>query len=323
MGRRRRILLVCGGIAAAFLAYEAVTTFVAYTDDAYVRTDLVALAPQVTGRIVAVHVRDNEAVKKGDPLLTIDPVPFRLVIAQKQAEIDEAKAQAAADEQAIAVAQDKYNSAASAATFAQTTQRRLATLSATGYLARENLDRANDELRRAQDAVSGAEASIAEARSVELMHRASLARAKAEMATAQWQLARTEIPSPTDGIVNNLTVPVGDTANVDVPLIGILDAHAWRILANYKQSYLRDLKLGDRVWVWLDSYPWHLLRAHIASVGQGISRDPEAVKLLPYVAPTTDWIRLQRRFPVTILLDGPPPQMKLYMGADARTLIFP
>ena len=92
------------------------------------------------------------------------------------------------------------------------------------------------------------------------------------MATAQWQLARTEIPSPTDGIVNNLTVPVGDTANVDVPLIGILDAHAWRIIANYKQSYLRDLKLGDRVWVWLDSYPWHLLPAHIASVGQGISR---------------------------------------------------
>jgi multidrug efflux system membrane fusion protein len=66
-----------------------------------------------------------------------------------------------------------------------------------------------------------------------------------------------------------------------------------------------------------------LQRGHIASIGQGISRDPEAAKLLPYVAPTTDWIRLQRRFPVTILLDEPPPNMKLFMGADARTVIFP
>ena len=45
--------------------------------------------------------------------------------------------------------------------------------------------------------------------------------------------------------------------------------------------------------------------------------------LLPYVAPTTDWIRLQRRFPVTIYLDEPPPDGELFMGADARTVIFP
>jgi multidrug efflux system membrane fusion protein len=45
--------------------------------------------------------------------------------------------------------------------------------------------------------------------------------------------------------------------------------------------------------------------------------------LLPYVAPTTDWIRLQRRRPVTIVLDEAPSEGKLYMGADARTVIFP
>ena len=69
--------------------------------------------------------------------------------------------------------------------------------------------------------------------------------------------------------------------------------------------------------------PWHLHRARIAGIARGISRDPEAEKLLPYVAPTTDWIRLQRRFPVTLVLEDPPPGLKLYMGADARTLIFP
>jgi membrane fusion protein, multidrug efflux system len=323
MRRRGRVLIVAGSTAAVFLAYEIVTSYVAFTDDAYVHTDLVAVAPEVTGRIVALHVHDNQPVRKGDLLLNIDPVPFRLVVEQKQAEIEEAKAQIAADTQAIAVAQDRHSSAVSAVGFAQDTQRRLATLNAGGYMARETLDRANDELKRAEDAVSGTTASIDQARSVRAMHQASLGRAQAELATAQWELSRTDVVSPTDGRINNLTVRVGDTATINLPLIGILDSHAWRIVANYKQYYLRALKPGDRVWVWLDSQPWHLHRAHIASIGQGISRDPDVAKLLPYVSPTTDWIRLQRRFPVTILLDEPPPGMELFMGADARTIIFP
>jgi membrane fusion protein, multidrug efflux system len=71
--------------------------------------------------------------------------------------------------------------------------------------------------------------------------------------------------------------------------------------------------------VWLDSSPWQFPRARIT----GISLSTEAPMLLPYVAPTTDWIRLQRRRPVTIVLDEAPPECKLYMGADARTVIFP
>jgi len=75
--------------------------------------------------------------------------------------------------------------------------------------------------------------------------------------------------------------------------------------------------------VWLDSQPFHLHRARIDGIARGFSREVGEVKLLPYVAPTTDWIRLQRRIPVTITLVDPPPGLKLYMGADARTIIFP
>jgi multidrug efflux system membrane fusion protein len=155
------------------------------------------------------------------------------------------------------------------------------------------------------------------------MHEGALALAEAEMGTAQWRLSRTQVISPTDGRINNLTIRVGDTATVNIPIIGILDAHAWRIISNYKQYYLRALNPGDRVWVWLDSDPWRVHRAHVESLSQGINRDPNAAMLLPYVAPTTDWIRLQRRFPVTIYLDEPPPDGELFMGADARTVIFP
>ena len=269
------------------------------------------------------HVVDNQTVHAGDKLLTIDPEPFQLAVAQKAAEINEATAQLASDRDAIAAAEDIAGGAGSAAELARVTQGRFASLAASGDAPREALDRANDELKRAEEALAAAQANIARLRAQVAMHQAAQARAKAEFDTANWRLERTQISVPTDGIVNNLTVRVGDTAVTDIPLIGIIDAHAWRIIANYKQDRLRALRIGGTAWVWLDSQPWHLHRARIAGIARGISRDPQAEKLLPYVAPTTDWIRLQRRFPVTLTLVDPPPDLKLYMGADARTVIFP
>ncbi len=323
MRRRYRALLVAALAAGAVAFYEVVTSFVAYTDDAYVRSDLVAIAPEITGRVVAVHVTDNQTIHAGDPLITIDPVPFQLAVDQQQALIAQARAQLGADQNDITAAQDSYTGAAAAAVLARVTQQRVARLNTTFDASRQDLDRANDALTRAEATLAAATALVAKSHDKLAQHQAALAQAQAELATAQWELSRTRIAAPTDGTINNLTVRVGDTAQINVPLIGIVDARAWRIMANYKQSFLREFRVGQTAWVWLGSQPWHLHRAHITGIGRGISRDPAPDKLLPYVAPTTDWIRLQRRFPVTLVLDDLPPDFPLYMGADARTVIFP
>ena len=70
-----------------FVGWEMLTTFVAYTDDAYVRSDLVAFSPQVTGQIAAVHVEDNQQVHRGVLLVSIDPVPFQLAVDARKAEL--------------------------------------------------------------------------------------------------------------------------------------------------------------------------------------------------------------------------------------------
>ena len=103
-------------------------------DDAYVRTDCRGRA-RSDGLIVALYVHDNQPIRKGDPLFTIDPVPFRLIVDQKQAEIDEAKAQIVADQQAISVAEDQHDAATSAVTFAKVTQQRFSTLTLRLYAA--------------------------------------------------------------------------------------------------------------------------------------------------------------------------------------------
>lgn len=155
------------------------------------------------------------------------------------------------------------------------------------------------------------------------MHDAAIDQAQAKLATAQWQLSQTQLYAPVDGTINNLTVRIGDTAQANEPLIGIVDANAFRIIANYKQSYIRQFQAGATAWVWLDSHPWHVYRARIEGIARGISRTRTQDSLLPYVAPTTDWIRLQRRFPVTLTLVDRPSDNLLFMGADARVAIFP
>lgn len=323
MTRVRRVTLVVGTILGAFIAYEVITSFVAYTDDAYVRSDLVALAPQVTGQIIAVHVVDNQTVKAGDPVVTIDPTPFQLMVAQHHAQIEEARSQVAADSDAIAAAQDALAAATSQRSYAADNQHRLSVLASSQDVSRADLDLADDQFRRAEAAMASAQSAIARAQATAAMHQAAQARAEAELAYAEWQLARTNVVAPTDGTITNLTVRVGDTGRAEEPLVGIVDAHAWRIMANYKQNFIRGFIVGHPAWVWLDSQPWHFHRAHIAGIARGISREPEPEKLLPYVAPTTDWIRLQRRFPVTVVLDEPSDKLHLYMGADARVVIFP
>jgi membrane fusion protein, multidrug efflux system len=323
MTRARRVGIAAAILLAVFVAYEVITSYLAYTGDAYVQSDLVSLAPQVTGRVIAVHVSDNQDVKEGDLLASIDPVPFQLTADQHRAEVEEAGAQIASDRNRIASAQAALAAAVSAATFAQETQTRLATLAKSQDVSRAALDQADDALRRAGAARDVAQDAVALAQSTLAMHEATRTRATSGLALAEWQLARTKLLAPSSGTVTSLTLRAGDTAQANTPLIGIVNARAWRIVGNYKESYIRQFAVGDTAYVSLDSSPWTLRRARVASIARGISREPAAERLLRYVAPTTDWIRLQRRFPVTLTLVDPPADLKLYMGADARVLVLP
>ncbi len=322
-GRLHRLITVGGTILTLFFLYEVFTYFVAYTDDAYVQSDLVAVAPEITGRIIAVHVVDNEVVKKGDKLVSIDPVPFQLVVNQWKAQVDKAAAELKVAQEELDTAQAALASSTSAHTYAVQEQKRYSDLATKQYAPVAELDRANDALRRTQAEMTISQVAINKAQTDIGAHQAALKVAQAELATAQWQLDRTEVPSPTSGPITNLTIRAGDTATINVPMIGIVDSQGWRIIANYKQYDVRSFEMGGTAWVWLDSAPWHFHKAKITGVARGISRSPGQTMLLPYVAPTTDWIRLQRRIPVTLVLVDPPPDAKLYMGADARTVIFP
>jgi len=279
---RKRLLFWAIAVLAALLAYEGVTSVVAYTADAYVRSDLVSIAPEVSGRITAVHVRDNQAVRRGDPLVTIDPVPFQLTVDERRAMLQETYAQVAADTDGMLVAQSTLDAATDALTLAEATKQRVDALGFSGDISRQRVDEMTAEVGRAQSNLLSAKNSVAQAGQILLMHQAAVSRGTAELASAAWRLSRTAITAPGDGTINNLAVRIGDMARADVPLIGIVDAHAWRIMANYRQTYIRQFYVGQTAWVWLDSEPGRFYRARIEGVGRGISRDPVGDSLLAF-----------------------------------------
>ena len=321
-GYRRRVLFVLSSIALALALYWASGYFFAYTDDAYVTSDLVSVAPYVSGRIVSVNIVDNQTVKKGEVLATIDPMPFQLALNEKQARKTEAEAQLAVDRDVITATQAQREDAAAKERLASDNLRRAAPITAEGFLSRQAFDTATAKEQEAKAVLADAEASIAKAQQMLTLHQAMVATITAEIAYLQWQLEQTRLLAPADGTITQLTLRVGDQAVENKPLIGLVDAHAWRIYANYKESVIRHMKIGHTAWVWLDAYPWHIHRAAIQGIARGISREQTERKLLPYVAPTTDWIRLERRFPVTLVLQDQSPDITLHMGSDARTIIF-
>ncbi|MEF0943264.1 HlyD family secretion protein [Rhizobium sp. BR 362] len=310
---RRRAFRLVAGIAclvALWAVWQVWTSFVAYTDDAYVTTNFVTVAPQVTGAVVSVNVANDQEVRRGDLLAVIDKVPFQLVVDQRKAAVQDAVANHKLVNDELRAAQDRLTAATVALQQAGDDQKQVALTAADMISARQR------EQAAAQDAVDKASQSVAS-------QDAIVAQAKAALALAEWQLGQTDIRAPADGTVNNLAISVGDTASAGKPLVGIVDAAGWRIVANYKENYIRNLEPGKAAWVWLDTHPWRLYRARIEGVSRGISRGPDQDGILPYVAPTTDWIRLKRRFPVTLRLIDPPSDLTLYMGSDASTLIFP
>jgi len=318
-----RLLIGTLVLLALFGGWETLTSFVAFTDDAYVRSDLAAIAPQVTGPIVAVAVQDDQPVHRGDLLAQIDPTPFRLDVEAAQAVLTAAKAQAQAGEDAVTGATDNLRAALAAQTESQQTQGRALALAREGYASPQSLDTDIAAYDSAAAGVAAAHAAISRAQTLAAAQQAAILQATAQLQIAQWKLQQTTLLAPLDGTVNNLTLQVGDTATAGKPLIGIVAAHAWRIIANYKQGYLGQLHPGGTAWIWLDTHPWQLYRARIRGIGRGISRQPGDTGLLPYVTPTTDWIRLQHRFPVTLDLVNPPPDLTYYMGADASCVVFP
>jgi multidrug efflux system membrane fusion protein len=319
---RRRLRILVSIIAILAFLYFVPDLFVAFTEDAYVRSDFVEVAPEVAGVVDRVEVANDQKVTVGTPLATLDPKPFDLAVDLSQRRILQASSAVKVRQDEATVLIAELDAAKAAVTLAQRDYERSATLVKDQTVSQQIMDRTTDERQKAVDAVAGVEAKLrvnAEAVATAL---ADVDVAKAQLAVDQYNLSRTRIVAPVSGYVTNLSLRPGAYAKAGEPIIGLIDDTQWRVVANFKEYVASRLRPGMRAWIWLDSHPWRFFSARVVSIGRGIARDQDRGRLLPYVAPTTDWIRLARRMQVTLALE-PVPEVSLFMGADARVLLFP
>lgn len=315
-------LTVIAAVALLFLLYQAVTAFVAYTWDAFVLSNVVAVSPEVEGRIATIAVNRNQTVRAGDLLAEIDPRPFRIAVEKATAAVELAQANALDADDEVQVARDRLQGASARQADTRLQQQRIAAIVGSGSVSQQDLDNADRNLDVANAAVASAGAAVAAAVRTVSVRQAAVKVAQAELALAQWNLSRTRLVAPVDGAVSPFLIRAGDYIKVGDPLLAIVTNTGWRVVANMKEQYVATIRPGQTVYVRLASDPWTIHTGTVRSVARGVERPETQFGVLPSVSVDPDWVRLQRRFPVEISLGDLPQRRRLFDGADASVLMF-
>ena len=325
------ILLVAVGLAVYVVYYLDTSP---RTDDAYVQADTIGVAPQVSGRIISLRVQDNQAVKQGDVLFEIDPVPYQHALERARAALDSLEKQIGLTERdvraqqfAAAAARANIDRAEAQARQAADTLGRIEPLLAKEYVTAEQVDQARTaklaadaalqvarrDSERATAAVSGVDALVAK-----------LGELRAAVATAEYDLKQTVMHAPFDGRVTNLNIAQGEYAATGRSLFTLIDTRNWYVIANFREKALREIGPGMAAEVYLMSDPNRRFAGTVHSIGFGVFPQDggSSTNGLPSVPRSINWVRVAQRFPVRIRVDAPPPDL-FRIGASAVALIPP
>jgi len=276
------------------------------TDNAAVKQDITSVSAQVTGPISEVLVKTGDQVKPGQLLFRIDPAPFRVALAQAQAQLAAARL---AETQSVTQAQGTgadIVGAQNQLAIAQRALGRQAELLKQGFTTRVSYDEKLADVRTAETALADARARAANARAALAPggEQPSEAAARAAIAKAQLDLTRTDVRAPVAGTIANADrLLVGQQA---VPGIGMLSLvggeQAW-VEANFKEKDLARMVPGQRAEIKIDAYPGRKWAGHVWSVGAGTGSE---FAILPAQNANGNWVKVTQRVPVRIKFDTKP-----------------
>ena len=317
------------GVAIALSLYAArmARTHPSSTD-ASIDADVVHIAAAVGGRIITIAVRENARVAKGDLLFQIDPLPYRLALAQAQADLDLAAALLETQRRFVStqrsnaiIAADQTKNAAANYALATRTADRLRPLTAQGYVPGQQLDQAEvtahdaaTTLRQTQEHRAAAEQAI----DTEKASESAVAARRAALALAQRHLEDTTVTAPHDGLVVGLTVSSGEMAAPAQSLFTLINTDEWLAVGNFRETDLGEIRVGDCATVYSMIDRQVPIKGIVEGIGWGVL-DQDRINLprsVPFVERSLNWVRVAQRFPVRIKLEEPPPQI-MRLGASA------
>ncbi len=280
------------------------------TENAYVSGNMVMVNAQTVGTVEAIMADENQEIKAGQVLLKLNPTDAQVALSQAQAQLAQATRQIQNAFNNAGVANAQLSQAASAVRTAQDAVNRRAKLVPTGAVSKEEYDQALNALKQAQAAYKTAneqnKTASAQIAGTTTLNHPAIEAAKAAFRSAYINNKRLAVLAPIDGVVAKRSVQVGQQISPGVPLMTIVAANQVWVEANYKETQLANLRVGQPVELEADVYGSSVkFKGTVQGIGIGTG---SSFSVLPAQNATGNWIKIVQRVPVRVNLD--PEQLK-------------
>ncbi|MBN2655298.1 MAG: HlyD family secretion protein [Nitrospirae bacterium] len=351
-GKRKKIAFITLGLLviisiAALAIYLRYSTSHISTDDAFIDADIHTIASKVPGTVKAIHVKDNQYVKLGDLLISINPEDY-------QARVHEASAAIAVNKSRYGAASASYESvkkrideiilsaeAAKALLIQQQADMRQAERdmkradelykkdavskerqeqAMTAYdVAKARVKAAEDNLAKAKSSIDTHKAVIVEYAAAMKAQAAEIIKSETELKTAKLNETYTKIYSSADGLITKRSVQNGNHVQPGQALMAVVPLHKIWITANYKETQLKNVKPGQKVSIKVDMYPDRTFEGRVESIMAGTGA---AFSLFPPENATGNYVKIVQRIPVKIVFKKPADENILRVGMSVVPTII-
>ena len=314
---RRRGFLLLGAAAGVALVgwgiYELLGVGTESTDDAYVASNIVPITAREAGTVVAIRADNTQGVKAGDTLVELDPALVNVQMDAAEAALARAVRQVHAEGARLNASDGEVAEAESALATTRGDLTRRKAAAASGAVPAEDFAHASDALRHAEAALALAQCHRAEALAAvsggvsgtDVAHNPAVLTAIAEIHRAAIAQGHMRITAPVDGVVAQRNVQIGEQIAGGTPLMAVVPLRDVWVEANFRETQLADLRIGQPVTLKADAWakPWGsavTFHGRVAGLSAGSGA---AFALLPAQNASGNWIKVVQRLPVRIALD--------------------
>jgi len=308
--KRRRLLLIASAIFIVIgliwlVQWLLIGRHHLDTDDAYVAGNVIQVTPQTAGTVVAIAADDTDFVKAGQPLVQLDDTDAKVMLAQAEAELAQTVRQVRGLYTSNNSLRAKIDLQQSTLAKAQADLKRRQGLTESGAVSFEELHHSEDAVKAAQADLLGAQeqlsGNLALTDNTAVANHPNVQAAAAKVRAAYLTLQRTVIPAAVDGYIAKRSVQLGQRVAPGAPLMAIVPLQQVWVDANFKESQLARIRIGQPVKLRADSYGSRVdYHGHIVGLAAGTGG---AFSLLPAQNATGNWIKVVQRLPVRVQLD--------------------